>query len=181
MGIHLSDAMFIPGVPAPQGSAKAFVVGKIKPHAVVTHDNGRTVPWRDTIRSHVLMADPRRNYVIDNPVGPVIVRCEFVMPRPKSLPKRSTPPHTKRPDTDKLARAVGDALTGLVYTDDSQVVQWVASKRYAAIDEKPGLWLSWSVDSRPPVRAQAGVQRATRESHWCDSPEAPRRSEDGAA
>ena len=36
-------------------------------------------------------------------------------------------------------------------------------------------------DSRRPVRAQAGAQRATRESHQCDSPEAPRRSEDGAA
>jgi crossover junction endodeoxyribonuclease RusA len=51
------------------------------------------------------------------------------MPRPKSLPKRVT--HmTKKPDIDKLIRAVLDALKGVAWCDDSQVVSVYASKRY---------------------------------------------------
>ena len=141
--------IFIPGAPAPQGSAKAFVVGKSRPRAVVTHDNAKTVPWRDSIRAAIDVD------AIAHPAGPVTVRCEFVMPRRKAEPKRSTPAHTRKPDTDKLCRAVLDALTGLVYTDDSQVVLIVASKRTAEIGERPGLWLDWDADSRPRCECQS--------------------------
>lgn len=71
--------------------------------------------------------------------GPLAVTVEFVMPRPQRLPKRPpTPPHTSKPDTDKLLRAVGDALTGVVWRDDSQVVDLHGTKRYAELDEQPG-------------------------------------------
>ncbi len=42
-------------------------------------------------------------------------------------------------DLDKLIRAVGDALTGSIYKDDSQVVQVVASKSWAEPGEAPGV------------------------------------------
>ena len=35
-----------------------------------------------------------------------------------------------RPDIDKLARAVLDALTGIVWVDDDQVVELVCRKRW---------------------------------------------------
>ncbi len=38
--------------------------------------------------------------------------------------------HTVKPDRDKLLRAVQDALTGIAYTDDAQVVDGPVSKRY---------------------------------------------------
>jgi hypothetical protein len=54
-----------------------------------------------------------------------VLVVEFVMPRPKSLPKtKPTPPHTKRPDVDELLRAIFDALSGVVWLDD-----YTSSKR----------------------------------------------------
>lgn len=55
----------------------------------------------------------------------------FSLLRPASVPKRRLYP-TVRPDWDKLARAVGDALTisGVIY-DDAQIVHGDVWKRYA--------------------------------------------------
>jgi Holliday junction resolvase RusA-like endonuclease len=39
--------------------------------------------------------------------------------------------HTKKPDLDKLLRALKDALKGVIYRDDSQVVRVVTSKDYS--------------------------------------------------
>lgn len=38
---------------------------------------------------------------------------------------------TVPPDLDKLVRAIGDALSGIVYQDDKQLTTIVAIKRYA--------------------------------------------------
>ena len=69
------------------------------------------------------------------------LELEFVMPRPKSTPKKSTPAAIKRPDLDKLVRAVMDAITGVVVVDDSQIVHLVATKRIAELDEQTGVML----------------------------------------
>lgn len=44
------------------------------------------------------------------------------------------------PDYDKLTRAVMDALTGVIWTDDSQVTAWLLpnGKRWVRDDELPG-------------------------------------------
>lgn len=59
--------------------------------------------------------------------GPVSMQLTFRLTAPKSV-RREHP--TVRPDLDKLVRAVLDALTGLAYKDDSQVVSIQASKTY---------------------------------------------------
>ena len=69
--------------------------------------------------------------------GPVLLDLTFVLPRPKSLPKRVSY-HLKKPDVDKLARCVLDGLTGVVYRDDSQVVTVSAHKRYQKAGEQTG-------------------------------------------
>ena len=61
--------------------------------------------------------------------GAVQVTVSFYLPRPKTV--RDIYP-VKKPDLDKLIRCVGDALTGVAYTDDNQVVSIAAQKRYAA-------------------------------------------------
>ena len=48
---------------------------------------------------------------------------------PKSLPKKQIF-HIKRPDLDKLTRAALDAMTRVIWRDDSQVVRIEALKRY---------------------------------------------------
>jgi crossover junction endodeoxyribonuclease RusA len=62
---------------------------------------------------------------------PVELEVMFYLERPATVPfsKRAAP--TVPPDLDKLIRAVGDALTGVVYDDDSQIVRVLAWKTYA--------------------------------------------------
>lgn len=62
--------------------------------------------------------------------GPLQMQLRFYLPKPKSAPKRRRTWPDKKPDLDKLIRAVGDALTGVIYTDDARIVTITASKDY---------------------------------------------------
>lgn len=142
-----AGAVFVPGRPAPQGSKMARPIykgrGKAKEFtgkvAQVESSKPGLEAWRADIRAAFLTDDnqPRIRFAKDVPVS---VRLTFVMPRPVAMSKRKpTPPHTKRPDVDKLLRAVLDALTSAgVLTDDCQVVEQYAAKRTADVDETPG-------------------------------------------
>lgn len=147
--------VFVPGKPEPQGSAKAYRVGN---RAVVTHDNERVMPWRAVVAAHLHSPGG-----ILHPTGPVGVEITFVMPRRKAEPKRDKPAHTRRPDIDKLLRAILDAMTGVVYADDSQVTHVSATKYTADDGEVPGVRISWGGVERPTaptVRVQADVAGA---------------------
>lgn len=67
---------------------------------------------------------------------PVGIGIAFVFVRPKSHYtskgelRAGAPSFPGKPDVDKLCRAVLDALTGILYHDDAQVVSLSASKRY---------------------------------------------------
>lgn len=41
---------------------------------------------------------------------------------------------TVKPDLDKLCRTVLDALTGVAYKDDSQVIGIIANERYGEVE-----------------------------------------------
>lgn len=125
-----NNSIWIPGIPAPQGSKRH--VGR----GILIESSKRVGPWRSVV---AVTVGERTTHVID---GPVSLDLRFVMPRPKSTPKRSTPPAVKKPDLDKLTRAVLDALSGVAYRDDSQVVELHATKRLAFLDEIPGLALT---------------------------------------
>ena len=75
--------------------------------------------------------------------GPVMVDVLFLMPRPKRLvwKTRDMPrvPCDRKPDIDNLVKSLLDALTGIVWFDDSQVTGLVAAKCYASGHEKPGI------------------------------------------
>lgn len=92
-------------------------------------------PWTRTAPHRLEMFD-----------GPVLLGATFVMPSPKThtppvwlrdnralwkLMCHSGAPMLKKPDVDKLTRAVFDAMTGIVWHDDSQVVETNVRKRYA--------------------------------------------------
>ena len=72
--------------------------------------------------------------------GPVELFIAFVMPRPKchygsgkrsSVLRLDAPSHhTVAPDATKLTRSTEDALKGVVWADDSQVVRQEVSKGY---------------------------------------------------
>ena len=67
--------------------------------------------------------------------GAVGVRIWFLFERPKSAPATERPFMTVKPDIDKVLRAALDALTGLAYEDDAQVVEVQTIKRYSTRTE----------------------------------------------
>ena len=121
------------GVPLPQGSMRAFVP-KGWSHAVVTHKRGPDLrQWRALVAEAAGRAG--QGVVLD---GAIHLTLHFRLVRPKSLPRRVTE-HVKKPDLDKLVRAVKDALTGVCYVSDSQVVAVMATKHYAQRGNAPGV------------------------------------------
>ena len=134
-------SFFVPGVPKPQGSKRAFVV-KGTNRAVVVEANKNVRDWRTDVRNAATeaMASKDKERISE---GSVMVQLHFVMKRPLSTPKsKPTPPAVKKPDLDKLERAILDALTGIVYNDDSQITIMRSKKRIAEIDEVPGCFIT---------------------------------------
>lgn len=121
MSIHF----FVPGIPATQGSKKHVGGGRII-------DTCKRLPeWRKAVAYHAAQA--RTEPIYD---GAVAISMTFVMPRAAShfgmKGLRSTAPehHTKKPDLTKMQRAVEDALTGIIFTDDARVVRIESEKIY---------------------------------------------------
>ena len=57
------------------------------------------------------------------------IRLDFFFHRPKSLAKKIRY-HTKKPDVDNLAKSVLDALEGIIYVNDAQVISLIVTKDY---------------------------------------------------
>jgi Holliday junction resolvase RusA-like endonuclease len=129
------------GLPVSQGQMTAFVP-KGWNRAVVADKNRKPLEaWRSAIASAATTAMEARQ------AGPTLWPCSvevvFTFPRLKvhlnsqGKPKTSAPRwKSTKPDIDKTARAVLDALSGVVYLDDSQVARLVVVKRYG---EVPGV------------------------------------------
>ena len=121
----------IVGEPAPQGSKARGRHG-----GLYEMSSKKLKPWRDAI-FWTMTASRAAERTIP---GPVAAEIEFIMPRPASC-KRDLP--TVRPDLDKLARAMLDALkTGGAYGDDGQVTKLLVSKRYQHDGEQPGAYVA---------------------------------------
>jgi len=139
-------SVFVPGRAAPQGSKHGRPIYKGRGDAreftgkVAQVESSKAVqPWRQDVREACLLDDGTPVVYFAQGVA-VRATLVFVMPRPASLPKRKpTPLHTKRPDLDKLIRAVFDAIGSAgIWHDDAQVVRIYPVKRYAEIGESPG-------------------------------------------
>jgi crossover junction endodeoxyribonuclease RusA len=121
------------GTPAPKGSKTAFVRNG---RAVVV--DGASTSGRQKLSSWVAeVSREARNERPEVPLsGPLSAEITFYMPRPKSAKNKVY--CDKRPDLDKLVRATYDALTGIIFDDDSQIVSERAVKVYASPSMPPG-------------------------------------------
>lgn len=144
------------GVAQPAGSKRVVPAGgKRGGKLFVTDDNRRAKPWQRDVatvaRAAVGEAEPLE--------GPLALELVFVVARPKGHygvngVKASAPLlPIVRPDVLKLARAVEDALTGIVYRDDAQIVLERLGKVYG---DPPRC----DVTVTPMVDATTGALRA---------------------
>ncbi len=128
----------IPGRPRPKGSSKWI------PSATT----GKSVPAHNANLEHwtasVTLA-AQRSYGRSPTDGGVRVVIDCFFRRPKAhyrtgrkahLLREDAPSvHVQTPDVDKLARAILDALTGVIYHDDSQVSALMVTKAWSDVDE----------------------------------------------
>jgi Holliday junction resolvase RusA-like endonuclease len=128
------------GTAEPKGSAKIVPLRRKFPFTIhsfrelltsvaVTSDNTGVKTWQKQI------ARAARFALGDQSVGgkgAFTLQLKFFIAPPQKIPKERGGLPIVRDDVDKLARAALDALTGVLYDDDAQVVDLVASKRYAA-------------------------------------------------
>ena len=63
---------------------------------------------------------------VGGPHSPVSVTIDFAKPLPKSV--KVPRPWTLKPDLDNLAKSVLDALNGVAYVDDAQIVKLTVRK-----------------------------------------------------
>lgn len=121
------------GQAKPGGSKKAFVHPKTG-RAIIVEDSANK-PWRAVVAAAGLEAVPQDSVPLF-PSEALYVQFEFVRPRPRGHYgarglKASAPAYpTTRPDVLKLARAAEDALTGIVWRDDSQIVHEALLKTF---------------------------------------------------
>lgn len=129
----LPITLFVPGICAPQGSKRGFARGN---RVTLVESSPLVKPWRATIAAachEAGIAGLRLDM-------PLYVSLRFAITRPKShyrkdgTLKSSAPAFpTVKPDSDKLARAVHDALAtdAAVIFDDSRIVTSKQHKHYA--------------------------------------------------
>jgi Holliday junction resolvase RusA-like endonuclease len=114
------------GPAAPQGSMRAFTInGKAR----LSSDNKKTGPYRQECGWAARRALQGRETPLYGKHVPVMITIRFYFAKPPSAKKSRTCPVVP-PDLDKLCRATFDALKGVAWVDDAQVVQVFATKHY---------------------------------------------------
>lgn len=109
------------GHPVPKARARTV---RMKNGRTMSFTPAKTANWEDSIRAQALRSRPGQ--LLD---GPLVMEATFYLLRPKSKPKKVKYPDTK-PDLDNLVKSVKDALEGIIYTNDSRIVEEVVRKRY---------------------------------------------------
>lgn len=135
-----SVTFFVAGIAKPAGSKRGFFIPKIN-RVVITDACKGSKDWKTDVKHEAQLR--YEGELWDCPIHLTLI---FTVTRPKGhfksgknsafLKDNSPVWPTTRPDVLKLARAVEDALTGIIWKDDSQIVHEVLIKRYG---DRPGV------------------------------------------
>ena len=125
---------FVPGKVQPGGSKSAFY-SKALGHSVIVDACKHNAAWKKTVKQYAAKA--YKGQLLD---GPLKVTFLVIVERPKShygtgrnagiLKKSARLYPTVKPDLTKLFRSTEDAITGVVWVDDAQVVIQNLKKKY---------------------------------------------------
>lgn len=129
----------VEGIPAPQGSKRAFNHRHTGRVVMLESAGDKLKAWRQLVTLKARNVAAMRSW---EPPQAVTTSVQFYLPRPKSHYrtgrfagelKPSAPLfHTTKPDSDKLLRAINDALTDAgVIRDDATITNINVQKAYA--------------------------------------------------
>lgn len=133
---------FVAGLPATQGSKSVKGRRRNGSTILVESSAAKLKPWR----AAVVAAFAPGGVPVIVFSGAVSVALVVFVPRPRTTGLGPWPIGQGTGDVDKFQRAVGDALTtAKVIVDDSRILNWEASKRYANENEDgtqdTGAWI----------------------------------------
>ena len=149
----------VTGTPMTYGSKKGFVIhpkGGGKPRAIIANDNPAGLKaWQDALRQNMQRAAAQVGHkIITEPIEATIIvylrrpnshyrtkHGEMTTELKDSAPSRPL----KKPDGDKVERAVWDCMKGVWIIDDTHICDWYGKKRYAKVGEpeKTVVMISW--------------------------------------
>jgi Holliday junction resolvase RusA-like endonuclease len=122
---------FVAGIP------KASQTG-----SVVRLPGGRAFPTRRNTAWGDLVGLAAREFAPPRPLaGPLELELVYTFPRPKGVSPRKRAMPDVRPDAENLLKHQLDALNGVLWEDDAQIVDLRVRKIYGPL---PGLTLSLS-------------------------------------
>lgn len=111
-------------------------LGKQRPRvtkAGITYTPARTVSYETLVKELYIMQHYGKQLE-----GPLKMTIKAYFPIPKSASRKKhvdmlngVERPTKKPDTDNVAKIIGDALNQLAYQDDSQIVEQTVTKYYS--------------------------------------------------
>ena len=120
----------VPGEPRGKGRPKFARRGNF----VKTYTDAKTASYEDQIRFYALkaMGDSK---VIEGAVR-VFVSIRMAVPKSYSQKRREaclngSDKPLKKPDWDNVAKSICDAMNGIIYVDDTQIVEAHITKQYA--------------------------------------------------
>lgn len=130
---------FVPGDP----------VGKARPRVSVrfghahAYTPAKTAAYEKTVATYAKAAMIAQQFEKVEKLAAVMlqIRAAFSVPQSWTKKKRAAAlsgayPHITKPDADNLAKAILDALNGVIYADDSQVTVCHVEKVY---EDAPGV------------------------------------------
>lgn len=117
------------GLPQTKGSGQPF--RRKDGRLGVRNDNPKAKGWERTINAVV------QSWPHGVQEGAVDLRLVLLLDRPKSISAKKRPEPIVKPDVDKLLRTILDALTGVIYKDDAQVIDVRVRKEYGNM---PGVY-----------------------------------------
>lgn len=111
--------LYVPGEPVAKARPRVGKGGRVyTPRKTQVHESKIREEWLE-------------NYEDEPTKNPVKISMTFYLTKPKKIPKDFPDTPQKRPDIDNLIKTVLDALNGLAYEDDKQIVKVSARKEWS--------------------------------------------------
>lgn len=118
------------GEPKSKGSLKPFLHPRTRKIIMLPAAKGLRA-WEGAIRTEAQKHAEQGVFF----GGPIRILVTFTFARPKSVSVKKRAHMTVAPDCSKLVRGVEDAMIGILFRDDSQIVEIHARKVYGATNE----------------------------------------------
>lgn len=101
-------------------------VAKARPRVFrkVTITPTKTVEFEQRVKLHLMTVSPP---LLE---GPLKAEVTFYFKRPKSVSVKKRPYPSIKPDLDNLQKSLFDSMNGMLFHDDSQIVDLEVKKRY---------------------------------------------------